>query len=155
MNLVKQIIVSSKLTQRDFAEKVGEDPATISKYVNGGRKISLDKFVNWCDIFNIEIKLLKLPTFSKSLNDMILTIEDITNWNGTTRGSYTFSIININESKYNEDDAYFMESFLTDVKSIYADQFNIEYMSHLTGEVKCTKEELIDSLNEYFKTSHL
>ncbi len=59
MNLVKQIIEISELTQRDFAEKVGEDPATISKYANGIRKIPLEKFVNWCEILEIKFYLQK------------------------------------------------------------------------------------------------
>lgn len=38
---------------------------------------------------------------------------------------------------------------------ITTDQFNIEYMGFLTGEVDCTQQELINFLNEYLKTSHL
>lgn len=86
---------------------------------------------------------------------MILNIKDITTWNGTRRNSFTFSIQKINESEFNDDDSALMEYYLTDDKHIYADQFNIEYMGFLTGEVDCTQQELIDFLNEYLKTSHL
>ena len=86
---------------------------------------------------------------------MILTIDNITTWNGTRRNTYTFSIDAINESNFNEDEVLLMEYYLSDEKQIFADQLNIEYMGYLTGEVNCTKQELIDYLNEYFKTSHL
>ena len=81
---------------------------------------------------------------------MFLTIDDITTWNGTRRNSFTFSIEAIKEPEFEDKDVYLIESFLTDEKCIFADQFNIEYMSYLTGEVNCSKQKLIDYLNEYF-----
>lgn len=84
---------------------------------------------------------------------MDFTIENIDCWNGVRNrlNTYSFSIPVISELFYTEEFACSLEYFINDEKHIFSDQFNIEYMGYLTGHTKCTKEELINYINEFIK----
>lgn len=52
MTTIQKLIHLSGMTQREFAQAVGEDESNISRYANGKRNISLDKFLEWCERIN-------------------------------------------------------------------------------------------------------
>lgn len=53
--LIKQL--RGDLTQKQFAEKVGEKHQYISRWEKGETAISLKKFINMCDKMNFEFQL--------------------------------------------------------------------------------------------------
>lgn len=95
--------------------------------------------------------MIELNTFSN--NKSKYSIDDITTWIGKhNRSGYNFSIEKFSEKLFSEEDAKNLETFINDEPNDnFADQFNLEYMSFLTGEFKGTKEELIILINLFLK----
>ncbi len=94
--------------------------------------------------------MIGLNTFDEK---QLYSIDDITTWNGIhNRSGYTFSIEKINEKRFSEEDVQNLESFINDEPNEnFADQFNLEYMTFLTGTFNGTQEELIHHINQFFK----
>lgn len=95
--------------------------------------------------------MIGINTFSD--NKSKYSTENITTWNGIhNRFGYTFSVEKFNEKLFSEDDAQNLETFINDEPNDnFADQFNLEYMSYLTGIFQGTKEELIDHINKFLE----
>lgn len=57
-DLVKKLYnISNSKTQSDFADKVNEEQSTVNAILRDKRKISLQKFIDWCDFINVKITL--------------------------------------------------------------------------------------------------
>ena len=57
-DLVKKLYnISNSNTQSDFADKVNEEQSTVNAILRDKRKISLQKFIDWCDFINVKITL--------------------------------------------------------------------------------------------------
>lgn len=78
-----------------------------------------------------------------------MKVSEVNNWNAHRISGYNFSIESLNESNFDDDKACLLEYFIEDNHQIFADEFNVEYMGFLIGRVNCTKEKLIDIINEF------
>lgn len=90
----------------------------------------------------------------KAKKKPLLIEKDIINWNLNRMGvSHSFSIEKICEKNFSEEDAHNLESYINDMSyGFTADEFNIEYMGHLTGSFSGNKLQLIEVLNNHFKS---
>ena len=58
VDLVNEVYrIANCKNQKEFGEKIGESQGNVSHILNSGRALRLDKFVEWCDTFGIEITL--------------------------------------------------------------------------------------------------
>jgi transcriptional regulator with XRE-family HTH domain len=53
--LIKKL--RADLTQEEFAEKVGDHRQSINRYETEKIKIPLEKFLNWCEIMEVEFSI--------------------------------------------------------------------------------------------------
>ena len=52
-NRLREEIKSSRLSQKEIAEKLGVNPSTVSKYMKQNKFPAIDTFANLCDILDI------------------------------------------------------------------------------------------------------
>ena len=52
-NRLREEIKSSRLSQKEIADKLGINPSTVSKYMKQNKFPAIDTFANLCDILDI------------------------------------------------------------------------------------------------------
>ena len=52
-NRLREEIKSSRLSQKEIAEKLGVNPSTVSKYMKQDKFPAIDTFANLCEILDI------------------------------------------------------------------------------------------------------
>lgn len=104
---------------------------------------------------NKELKpLFKTKTRLKKNFLFKLNVDDITIWNGCrwNINKHTFTIEKLTEKIIDEDMLGILIVFF-ESKGIEIDQFNVEYMGCLTGIIYGSKNELVDTINEFIISS--
>lgn len=54
--ILKKLRTKTGLNQTQFGEKVDLEQNRISRYENEVDRISLEMFLNWCEVFNVDPK---------------------------------------------------------------------------------------------------
>lgn len=80
----------------------------------------------------------------------MITINDITTWNWVkgSNNDFSFSVAKITEVIMPDEEVINLENYISE-KRFFADMFNTEYMGFLTGVVSCSKEKLVQFINEF------
>ena len=57
-HLIKLLREKTGYDQKNFAKKLNTSPSRISEYENNKFDISLNKFLKWCEVFEIDPEML-------------------------------------------------------------------------------------------------
>ena len=73
---IKMILKCMGMTQAELSKRIKKDPATIHRWINGTRAITLDNLELLCESIDISIKNIINPNLKIEVKQQLIVIND-------------------------------------------------------------------------------